>query len=111
MSQFTWMPSKGFTTDTTPRVRVAKFGDGYAQRIADGINTLEQTWNLTFGSIPLATADAIEAFFVTKAGVVSFTWTPPDSQTEYWVLCSKWSITYETDFSRVVSATFERVYD
>lgn len=111
MSEFTWMPDRGFTTETAPRVRTAKFGDGYSQRVADGINNLDQTWNLTFNSRSLEDADAIEAFLVSKEGAISFTWTPPGTVTEYWVICPKWSLVYESEFSRNISVSFEKVYD
>lgn len=111
MSEFTWIPDRGFNTETTPRVLTAKFGDGYSQRVADGINSLEQTWTLSFNSRSLTEVTAIESFLVTKGGITRFTWTPPDSSTEYRVICSRWNISYETNISRNISATFERVYD
>lgn len=111
MSQFSWMPSRGFTTEITPRVRIAKFGDGYSQRVTDGINTINQTWNLTFQNNSVQTIADIEAFLASKNGADSFTWTPPDEEQEVWVFCSKWSRTYDSEISRTLTATFERVYD
>jgi phage-related protein len=110
MSEFTWTPSRGFTTEITPRVRIAKFGDGYSQRVSDGINTIDQTWNLQFQNNTVETIAEIEAFLVSKQGGISFTWTPT-SESEVWVICNKWSRTYENEISRSLSATFERVYD
>ena len=37
-------PDKSMAKQSTPRVLIANFGDGYEQRIADGINTLNETY-------------------------------------------------------------------
>jgi phage-related protein len=111
MAEFEYVPSKGFSGDSTPRVRMARFGDGYSQRVAEGINPVNQTWNLQFNSKPLAEAQAIDAFFRVKNGVASFTWVPPDEVTEVKVICQKWSQVYESHISRSITATFERVYE
>jgi phage-related protein len=110
MSEFTWIPSLGFTSESSPRINVASFGDGYTQRVADGINNMKQTWSLQFQSNSIATATAIEAFLVLRGGTTSFTWTPPGESTEIRVICEKWTKTYESSISRNISATFERVY-
>lgn len=58
------------------RVRKAQFGDGYAQRAADGINNKAQSWPLSFvGSANYITP--IANFLDTQAGYQSFYWTPP----------------------------------
>ena len=111
MAEFTWIPSVGFSSDTTPRVRVAQFGDGYSQRVAYTINNLNQTWNLKFDGQDIDTANAIEAFLVSKQGASSFSWLPPGEFTEVRVVCTKWSKNYESSISRSISATFERVYE
>lgn len=110
MADFTYAPSRGFSSDITPSVHTAKFGDGYAQRVIHGINNIASVWNLQFTSQPLADAAAIVAFFEAKAGASSFTWLPPGESTEVMVICSKWSKTYESEISRNITATFERVY-
>lgn len=110
MADFTYVPSRGFTTETSPRVLTAAFGDGYIQKIGDGINTLVQSWNLQFNSNSITDITAIQSFFETKAGVISFTWRPPTESTDISVICPKWSKTYESEFSASISATFERWY-
>lgn len=110
MAEFTYTPSRGFTKNITPAVTTAKFGDGYAQRVVFGINNVANSWNLQFNSIPVATADAIDAFLTSKAGVYAFTFRPHGEDTDVNVICSTWSKVYESEISRNVSATFERVY-
>jgi phage-related protein len=110
MAEFTWLPSRGFTTDITPRVTIAKFGDGYSQRVPDGINNLDQSWNLAFQSHDLTTISEIESFIVTRQGANSFTWLPPGESTEVRVICNKWSKVYDSHISATLNLTFERFY-
>ena len=110
MAEFNWIPSRGFTSDSSPKVNIAKFGDGYAQRVPAGINNIDKTWNLTFQSQPIATANAIETFLVLKQGAIPFSWLPTGDSTEVQVVCSKWSKVYESHLTSTISATFERVY-
>lgn len=105
------VPSRGFSSDSTPRVRTARFGDGYSQRVAEGINPINQTWNLQFNSRPIDEANIIEEFFRTKSGVSSFTWLPTGESVEVKVICQKWAKTYESHISANITATFERVYE
>ncbi len=60
----------------TLRTRVAQFGDGYSQAVADGINNNVNAWALTFRGL-LADMRPIAAFLDAHAGYVSFYWTPP----------------------------------
>lgn len=110
MAVFTIVPDKGFSKQTTPKVLTTQFGDGYAHRVADGINSINTTWNVTFNSRSLVDSDAIIAFFEAQAGVISFDFTPPDETTVYKVLCPDWSQTYESPISRSTSAKFVRTY-
>lgn len=111
MAEFTYLPSRGFSQEVTPRVTTAKFGDGYSQRTLYGINTVGYTWNLTFQSQPLDTANLIIAFFEAKQGATAFTWRPTGESEDVKVICSKWNKTYDTEISRTITATFERVYE
>ena len=43
-------PDKSMSKQSTPKVLIATFGDGYEQRIADGINTLAETYSLSFST-------------------------------------------------------------
>lgn len=108
MSDFNYQPAPGARVTREPRVLSARFGDGYEQRVADGINTQPRTWELTFQR---AAADiaTILAFFEAKGGVTSFTWTP-EGESEVRVLCRRWSRGYVAPGAGAVSATFEEVF-
>lgn len=108
---FTFIPSRGFTNTIKPRVKTAQFGDGYAQRIVDGINTFTQEWNLVFGSRELTEVTQILEFFETQKGVYAFLWTPPGESTAVAVICPDWSKNYESHISASVQAKFVKVHE
>lgn len=87
------VPDKGFSRQNTPRVHLAQFGDGYSQRIVNGINALDQVFSLNFANRPKADIDAITNFLETKGGVTSFNFTYDEdgSETTIKVLCTNWS--------------------
>jgi phage-related protein len=73
---FIWVPTvAGLSGDTTLRVRKAQFGDGYAQRVADGLNNRSSSYQLQFVR-DAATIAAIFAFLDAHAGATAFYWTP-----------------------------------
>lgn len=72
---FNWRPETQPNGDITFAEVRAQFGDGYAQRMADGLNTERQSWPLTFRG-PEAEVAPIIAFLRLNAHK-SFLWTPP----------------------------------
>jgi phage-related protein len=73
------LPDKTLAMASKPGVLVAKFGDGYQQRIATGLNSITESFTVAFQNRPKIEADDIEAFFSTKKGVTSFKFTYPDT--------------------------------
>ena len=59
-------PDKGYTRQTQPRVLSTAFGDGYSQRLIDGINPLKETINVSFSTRTAAEIDHIISFFESK---------------------------------------------
>jgi len=74
------IPDRGLSTDQAPRVLTAKYGDGYEQRVAAGINNLPESWRLTWNSRSNADANKIIKFLEDQAGVTAFDWYPPDTE-------------------------------
>lgn len=108
MAVFTWIPSSGSRMESEPRILSNKFGDGYEQRISDGINAQLDKWQLNFDvRDPTETAD-IRDFFKTHKGVTPFDWTPPLGSSGKYV-CKVWSINFSTALSYEIAATFEQV--
>lgn len=109
MSEFNYQPSYNATLDKAPRVKTASFGDGYQQRVADGINVSPQVWNLTFQA-SITDINAIDAFLSLKNGVTAFTWTP-SGMSEIKVICRNWSRSIPAPTAGSISAKFEQVFE
>lgn len=107
MATFTWTPATANET-RQPRVRVARFGDGYEQRTGDGINNSPKSWSLTF-TRPTAEADAILDFLVARNGSEAFDWTDPDGDAGRY-LARNWSSELHGRWAKTVSVTFEQVF-
>jgi phage-related protein len=73
------IPDKTLAIASEPKVRVAQFGDGYSQRIADGINSVNQSFTVALVNREKSDADDITAFFESRKGVTSFNFTYPDT--------------------------------
>lgn len=110
-STFNITPSKGIVSNYKPRVIVSQFGDGYSQRVVDGINSIAKEWSLTFSSKDLSTAAQIVSFFEDRKGVEGFKWTPPDDTIAYSVICPEWTRTYDSHISATITAKFVQIFD
>jgi phage-related protein len=111
MSTFTWTPDFRAQKQSKPTVTPIKFGDGYEQRVSNGINTNSGTFSLQFSNREVAEIDAIEAFLDARAAVESFDYTPPRSATAIKVVCREWSRVTESATMDSLSAKFEQVFD
>ena len=109
------VPDKGLNSSNTPRTFTVEFGDGYEQRVANGINALSQSFSVSFDTRPKEEIDDIIAFFVNKAGVTAFSFTYADSnnsgETTIKVVCEDWSQSWDYDNFYSASATFRKVYE
>lgn len=111
MATFSYDPEFGAQVAHKPNVRVAKYGDGYEQRLAYGINTSPQNWSLQFNSRSNAEADAIEAFLQARGGAENFDWTPPNGSTSMKFVCREWTRSMDKYNLNSISATFEQVFE
>ena len=111
-------PDKQLTKTSNPRVLTAKFGDGYEQRAVDGINNLNETYNLTFKTRPKADIDDIVAFLDSKQNVTKFTLTLPDTnnttrsgERDVKVVSETYTTNYEYDDFYTLNVTLRRVFE
>ena len=108
-------PDKGMTRNAKPVVHLAKFGDGYEQRLVNGLNALTETFSISFNNRTKEEIDDIVAFFENKAGVTAFNYTIPDSnnsgETTVKVVCDTWKKTFTFGDYYSATATFRRVYE
>jgi len=110
------IPDKNFTKKSKPTVLKIQFGDGYEQRVAEGINSIQEVYSLSFNSRPKAEIDDIIAFFDNKKGTTAFNYTIPDTNAGgneriVKVVCEDYTQTYAYDDFYSCSATFRRVYE
>ena len=110
MSTFTWTASYGSRQNVKPAVAAAKFGDGYEQRVALGLNTMPRQWQLELTNKPNVVADALEAFLRDHAAMRSFDWQPPHGEPGRWV-CREWSSTPTSPKHRTITCTFDEVFE
>ncbi|SRR3990167_3462071 len=73
---FIWKPGYNANTDLSPKVKNIVMGDGYSQRLPDGINNTLLKFNLTFGGRDLDETTAILHFLKQRQGSESFVFTP-----------------------------------
>jgi phage-related protein len=106
---FTWVPTvAGSSGSTTERVRKAQFGDGYAQRLQDGINNRASSYNLTFIG-DAETIAAILTFLDAHAGATSFYWTPL-LRPQLMFTCEKYSEPTKDGGVYMITATFDQTF-
>lgn len=105
------VPFWGSSGDVTPRVLQANFGDGYSQRVPDGLNNIEEKWSLKWDILTLAEKNAIVAFFEARKGAESILMTMPGESVQKTWICSAWSSNQVSYAAYSLSASFVRVYD
>lgn len=107
---FTWVPSFSSTVTPKPRVLQAQFGDGYSQRVADGLNAVVDSVDLTFNALVDADADAIDAFLRKQGGVTPFLFAFP-GKPQYGYVCQIWKFSYVEKGIKSLQCTFNQVFD
>lgn len=92
LQNFTFCPRVNPVGQNTYRTRVAQFGDGYAQRVQDGINAKRSSWPLEFvGSEE--EIKPVQDFLDQHAGYLPFLWTPPLGTEKEFVTPEGYSLT------------------
>ena len=112
----TIIPDKGMTRSNEPVIFKAEFGDGYQQRIANGINNLKQEFSVSFATREEAEIDDIVGFFESTNGVTAFDFTFADTNASgneetVKVYVSQFTQNWDYDDFYTLSATFVRVYE
>ncbi len=76
MKTFRWKVKPDMEVNSQPSVREVRFGDGYSQRMAAGLNADLKTYRVTL-SVTREEARHLEAFLAEHGGWKAFLWTPP----------------------------------
>lgn len=116
MTTFTPPRNPDFPLDPKfqPRVLKEPMGDGFVQRIKDGINSnLCQQLSLTWTNITAAEATTLNDFFNTQAGYLAFSYQPPHiafPASRKWI-CGSWNPRLTDAGAYTFTAEFEEVPD
>jgi phage-related protein len=104
---------RGFSRKAQHRVLTANFGDGYEQRVRDGINTKNENFTVALNNRPAAEINKVAKFLDNYSGK-NFILTV----TEYGgvdetinVVCDAYNITYKYEDVLTLTTTFRRVYE
>jgi phage-related protein len=111
-------PDKSMTKTSAPRVLQISFGDGYEQRIADGINSINETYSLSFKTRLKEDIDDIVSFLDAQKNVAKFLYTMPDSnnttrtgEKDVKVVATNYSITYDYEDFYSLTLSLKRVFE
>ena len=110
------LPDKNLSRNTTPKVLKIQFGDGSEQRVAEGLNSINEEYAISYSNRPKTEIAQILAFMDSRKGVTKFPYRIPDplqgsGEKEIQVVCENYSATYVSDEFYSFSATFRRVYE
>ncbi|EFM1464252.1 TPA: phage tail protein [Escherichia coli] len=104
MKTFRWKVKPDMEVNSQPSVREVRFGDGYSQRMAAGLNADLKTYRVTL-SVTREEARHLEAFLAEHGG-----WKPPYAYRQIKVTCAGWSarvgmlrVEFSAEFKQVVN--------
>ncbi|TGN96127.1 phage tail protein [Burkholderia sp. USMB20] len=107
---FTWAPTVSNSTGTvTATVDSAKFGDGYQQRTAPGLNNMASSFSLQWVGDE-SKIRAIRSFLRDRGGWQSFTWTPVLWDAPGLFYCETWSEPTKDGRVFTITATFQQTF-
>ena len=116
-SAFEATADRGMGRSSEHRVLTAKFGDGYEQRVLNGINTKNDSFDISFNNRTAEDINLLAAFLDSKAAK-NFDFTVTDkfsggnlANTTMKVVCDTYSINYVRDNFHSLTCTLRRVYE
>lgn len=116
-SAFEAVADRGLSRKSGHRVLTAKFGDGYEQRVLDGINSKEDSFSISFKNRDAEDINLIAEFLDLKAGknfdfVVTDTFSNGSLTTSTLkVVCDGYDISYGQTINHSLSCQLRRVYE
>lgn len=108
LARFFWRLSYGSPVQIQPKVNTTQFGDSYAQRTQEGINSTLLAFDVGINGMDEQMCLAVSHFLYTKQGATSFYWIPffPFSILKRFT-CRDWSVTPEFYNNYSLRARFE----
>jgi phage-related protein len=111
-SSTTIVADRGLSRTIKHRTLTAKFGDGYEQRVIDGVNSKGDTFAISINNRLATEVNLIAKFLDVKAGNnFDFIVTDYDGDTTLKVVCDDYNIIYTREDYHSLTANFRRVYE
>lgn len=101
----------GARRSNKPKVLMAQFGDGFAQRARDGLNNNPLRRDFSWSNLTKEEAEAIDEFFLARRGEQSFYYQKPDESRVRAYICPEWEVTHVAYSVYNVTASFVEVFD
>ena len=99
---------------TKARVLRAPFGDGYSQRAANGINYLDESWEVEWENLDSTEESSLITQLEGAYGVTAIDWIPPDNTVSQKFTIEQWQKTHiigNVGKAVRLHATLKREYD
>jgi len=107
---WSWKPSYNFSVDSTPRVKSHRFGDGYEQRVVDGIESILLKASVSFETRSAKESRAMAHFLSARKGQESFLlMLPPPYNIEKLYIARDWAFNLNFYDNNTVRMTIEEV--
>lgn len=94
-----------------PRLLIADFGDGYGQRVRNGLNHDATSLELKWENISVAEGAVIWAFITARGGDEAFFYDPPFIATGKKWTCPTYKRTFQQPDTMTISGSFKECFD
>jgi len=88
-----------------------QYGNGYSQRAADGINSIQDSWNITWDNLNATDFATVLTALDTAKGTDYLTWTAPGDGSSKKFICKKVTKRALSGAIYSVSAELTQVFD
>ncbi|HMF68438.1 MAG TPA: phage tail protein [Phyllobacterium sp.] len=88
-----WKPDLPIGANKKQRLKIAKYGDGYEQRMTDGINYIETEYDLSWATRDESVIVAMDEYLSSRAAR-AFPFEHPVTKQIVNVFCDEWSISW-----------------
>lgn len=88
-----WYPAIPMNVARKPRINIAKFGDGYEQRMLDGINAMNTEYGVTFDMRPREVILAMDSYLQQRLAR-AFPFYDPTKKAIVNVFCDEWTVNW-----------------
>ena len=105
-------PNYGMSIENRPKITTITFGDGFEQRLTEGLNRNPRIIPLTFENILESESDTLIGFLNTRiTNADSFVFTPTNDVAGNFVIDSNYKKTINYHNRATVTVTFREVFE